>query len=144
MVHGFQGRVDDNEYIDYLYHFVNLFYKERIVQERSMTEKLSEMLTTSDEAFFLLCIKVYFNDHTDLENEIYNANDIHVTKNGWRKEGIDLYNNIYAEVAEDRKKNNAVIDKKFAEYMKEMIEDDESRDTPKLKLRIIHRAYNDL
>ena len=109
-----------------------------------MTKKLSEMLTTSDEAFILLCIKVYFNDHTDLENEMYSANDVHVTKNGWRKEGIDLYNNIYATVAEDRKKNNAVVDKKFAEHMKEMIEDDESRDTPKLKLRIIPTAYNDL
>ena len=79
MVNGFRGRVDDNEYIDYLYDFVNLFYKERAVRERSMTEKLSEMLTTSDEAFVLLCIKVYFNDHTDLENEMYSANDIHVT-----------------------------------------------------------------
>ena len=82
LVNGLRGRVDVDEYIDHLYKFVNLFYKEKTIQETLMSEKLSEILTTSDEAFVLLCIKVYFNNYTDLENDIYVPNNIHVTKNG--------------------------------------------------------------
>ena len=63
---------DDNKenYMDFLYFFVNTFYREVNVAHLMQNKLISEILTPTDEAFLLLCIMVYFKDDTNCKNDI--------------------------------------------------------------------------
>ena len=59
-------------YMDCLYSFVNAFYREVEVAHLMQHKLISEILTPTDEAFLLLCIMVYFKDHTNCKDDIGN------------------------------------------------------------------------
>ena len=59
-----------NSYIRCLYTFVNAFHRETDVNDMLRNECISSILTPSDEAFIMLCVMVYFREHTDCRNDI--------------------------------------------------------------------------
>ena len=63
---------DNNKenYMDCLYFFVNAFYREVNVVHLMQNKLILEILTPTDEAFLLLCIMVYFKDHTNSKDDI--------------------------------------------------------------------------
>jgi len=65
-------REDNNKenYMECLYSFVNAFYREVDVVHLMQNKVISEILTPTDEAFLLLCIMVYFRDHTNCKDDI--------------------------------------------------------------------------
>ena len=65
-------REDNNKenYMECLNFFVNAFYKEVYIVHLMQNKLISEILTPTDEAFLLLCIMVYFKDHTNCKDDI--------------------------------------------------------------------------
>lgn len=65
-------REDNNKehYMECLYFFVNAFYREVDIVHLMQNQLISEILTPTDEAFLMLCIMVYFKDHTNCKNDI--------------------------------------------------------------------------
>ena len=63
---------DNNKehYMECLYFFVNAFYREVDIVHLMQNQLISEILTPTDEAFLLLCIMVYFKDHTNCKDDI--------------------------------------------------------------------------
>ena len=59
-------------YMGCLYSFVYAFYREVEVAHLMQHKLISEILTPTDEAFLLLCIMVYFKDHTNCKDDIGN------------------------------------------------------------------------
>ena len=61
---------DKGNYMECLYYFVNAFYREVGIVHLMQNKLISEILTHTDEVFLLLCIMVYFKDHTNCKNDI--------------------------------------------------------------------------
>ena len=59
-----------DNYMECLYYFVNAFYREVDVIHLMQNKLISEILMPTDEAFLLLCIMVYFKDHTNCKIDI--------------------------------------------------------------------------
>ena len=74
---------------------------------------ISKVLTTSDEAFVLLILKVYFDDDIDLGIEGYNSEENYITTGGWQTRGIKLYNTMYNLVSENRNQYKSSFDEQF-------------------------------
>ena len=93
---------NQDEYAQFILSFTKIFYRDIVLEERLKLEHISEILTPLDEAFLLLCIKIYFNAHTDLQIESYDPLFKYVSKVGWTVEAIKLYNTLYHGVVRNR------------------------------------------
>ena len=72
---------------------------------------ISMILTPLDEAFMLLCIRVYYGNNTDLVLEEGDEINHYVLKSAWQKAGILMYNIFYHRVVADRANNKNQFDK---------------------------------
>ena len=61
---------DSDNYMECLYHFVHVFFREADIKHLLQSKMISAILTPSDEAFILLCIMVYFKEYTNCQNDI--------------------------------------------------------------------------
>ena len=93
---------NEDNYAEFLFTFTNIFFRDIVLEARLKLEHISDILTPSDEAFLLLCIKIYFNAFTDLQIEGFDPLFTYVSKVGWTAEAIDLYNILYHRVVANR------------------------------------------
>ena len=113
---------NEEQYIICLHSICNMFYKEKTLSERFLNEFISEILTPSDEAFALLCIKIYFPLTIDLEFDSGFDDDFnYVSKRGWKPEAIELYNILYRRVINNRHDYSNQFDKKFLSYTASLV-----------------------
>ena len=124
------------EYGKFLYIFASVFYKESTFTNQVATEDLSSVLTPSDKAFLLLLIVVYYEETKDSEIVAKHPEKIFVTCSGWQQAGIDLYNELYVKVKEDR----AIIGEAFDIYFCKMI-NESIRTYQNASFHIIFHAY---
>ena len=96
-------------------------YQDIVVEERLKKVPISTILTPSDEAFFSLCIKIYFNKYTNLELEGYDQLIKDVSKFGWTAEGIELYDTLYHRVVRNCETFGEAFDVIFANLLVDLI-----------------------
>ena len=108
-------------------------------------KSISDLLTPSDEAFLLLCAKVYFENHCDIQYNGNPNNNKYIIRSGWQDEGISLYNHLYKRVTDDREANNVEFDARFISYIQFMNEQNAGGPlTIPSKKRFSAHACNDL
>lgn len=100
----------ENEYIEFLYCFAHVLYKRKHIENTLKNNSLSDLLTPSDEAFLLLCAKVYYENDCDIQYNGNENNNKYIIRSGWQDEGISLYNYLYKRVTDDREQNNVTFD----------------------------------
>ena len=110
--------------------------------QRAKTEDISTLLTPSDEAFILLLIIVYYENHADTKLENFEKED-YVERTGWQEAGIHLYNSIYRQVKEDRVHNGRKFDFAFRKYYLSN-SDRNNVETKRKKKKNMPIALNDL
>ena len=122
-----QGQNDIMEYIKLLFDFSVVFYRETIILERVKKEELAAILMPSDEAFLLLLLVVYFEDKTDTEYSTMYEGKQFVLQSGLQEAGIDLFNQLYREVVEDRDENGALFEASFCLFYAKYIESNNNK-----------------
>ena len=105
-IHNMKENNSEDNYIHCLSTFTHAFYKELGLIQKVKTEMISKILTLSDEAFMLLCIRVYYGNDTDLFLEEDDEMKRYVIKLDWQEASILVYNNVYHRVVADGAKNN--------------------------------------
>ena len=93
-----QKESNQYEYAQFLFTYTKIFNRDIVLEESFKSERILAILTPSNEAFLLLCIKSYFNAYIDLELEGYDLLIKSISKVGWTAEGIQLYNSLYHRV----------------------------------------------
>ena len=87
-----------------------------------MSEPILAILTPFDEAFLLLCIKIYSNNYTDLELKGYVQLIKYVSQVGWTAERIKLYDTLYHRVVRNHETFDEVFDVTFANHSTDLID----------------------
>ena len=126
-----------------LLEFITVFYKEKNIIQQAKTENILELLTPSEEAFILLLIVVYFEDHADTTYAENYEGTSFIEKMGWQEAGIHLYNSLYMKVKTDRATNGKKFDRAFRLYYQTLTGNAESKNKRKEK-RNLPIALNDL
>ena len=105
MINDLREGTDGEEYMKVLFQFSNSLYNESELLRRAKTEDFSKLLTPSDEAFILLLIIVYFEEHANTEYSKVFKKSTFVLRSGWQEAGVHLFNELYMKVQEDCLKN---------------------------------------
>lgn len=98
MISELRNGEDSLDYIKVLYGFPSVCYKDTIILEREKSEARSTILTSSDEAFMLFLIIVYFEDKADTYYAEFYAGMHFVLRLGWQKAGFHQWNTLYQGV----------------------------------------------
>ena len=99
MIANLRGGTDSKDYVDILFNFSSSIYSKSEILRRAKSEVISTLLTPSDEAFILLLIIVYFEEHANTEfTKLYGKTKF-VLRSGWQEAGVHLFtrkvNNIF-------------------------------------------------
>ena len=113
MINDLREGTDSKEYMEVLFQFSYSLYSESEMLRRAKTEEILTLLTPSDEAFILLLIIVYFEDHANTEYTKIFKKSTFVLRSGWQEAGVHLFNELYMKVQEDRLKNGEQFDADF-------------------------------
>ena len=113
MINDLREGPDSKEYMEVLFEFSYSLYSESEMLRRAKTEDFSKLLTPSDEAFILLLIIVYFEEHANTEYTKIFEKSTFVLRSGWQEAGVHLFNELYMKVQDDPLKNGEKFDADF-------------------------------